>query len=188
MYRAEPALRVITGDLDQRFCIHGVTIRLTPLERRLPEVQALVVEQDTGLLLEEMGELYPEMAESAPATDILGTQTYDYPLGTVLLKRGKPVRLLMVIHDLECNPNWNEMGLMRGLDGLFAIAGRFRLESMAMPAPAHRHGGVTIMPSLTLLCSYLIEQQPTWQGELWLTLPRQELGAALNVLQDLCPV
>lgn len=188
MYRAETALRVITGDLDQCFCFHGVTIRLTPLERRLPEVQALVVEQDTGLLLEEMGELYPEMADSASATDILGTQAYDYPLGTVLLKRGNPVRLLMVIHDLECSPNWNEKGIKRALDALFALALRFRLESVAMPTPAHRHGGIAISPSLSLLCGYLLENPPPWEGELWLTLPRHEMGTALNVLQELCPV
>lgn len=188
MNRQGPSLRVIAGDFDLPLSINGVNIRLTALERRLPPVQAVVVEQDHGLLLDEDSPLNLEQGESASPSDLRLTQEYDYPTGTVLAKRGAPLRLYTVIHDLNRQPSWSEADIELALEKLFALLPVLGIRTLAMPALAHRHGGQPVEAFLTLLGDYLAHHTLPWSGELWLLLPRETLLPSLAALRTLCDI
>ena len=189
MKQAAPALRVIAGDLDQRFTINGITMRLSPLERRLsPEIEALVVEQDTALLLDDSPSPPFDQDSAATASEILLEEDVDYPVGTILRKIGQPTRLLMVIHDLNQNPSWSETTIERALRNLFVMLPRFGIGSLALPALAQRHGALPVAQFLTLLCDYLSQNQLLWRGDLWLLLPRDCLQDSLARMHSLCDI
>lgn len=188
MKRQGPTLRVIAGDFDLPLSINGVTLRLCAMERRLPRVQAQVVEQDSGLLLDEATplNLTPE-GDNKPA-ELLLQEEFDYPVGTVLPKRGQPLRLYTVIHNLNQRPSWSEAGIELALDNLFALLPLLGIGSLAMPALAHRHGRLPVEAFLTLLSDYLAHHTLPWSGELWLLLPRDTLLPSLATLRTLCDI
>ena len=188
MKREGTALRLISGDLDRQFHINGVTLRLAPEDGHLPRVAALVVEQDTGLLLDEAVVLGQGDGGGGDITGGLLWEEYDYPQGTVLRRRGVPPRVNLVIYDLGQTPSWNVPGIERALTNLFAMLPRLGVDSLAMPALAHRHGGLTVVNFLGLLCDYLAVHELPWRGDLWLLLPRESLHAALAALHTLCDI
>ncbi len=190
MKRSAPALRVIAGDLDQAFTVNGITMRLSPLERRLPSaVEALVVEQDTALLLDDSQPLRLELETSlTPSEILLAEEDIDYAMGTVIRKTGSPIRLLTVIHDLNQDPSWSEAGIEHALRTLFVLLPQLGIGSLALPALAHRHGGWPVAQFLTLLCDYLAQNPLPWRGELWLLLPRDSLQSSLARMHRLCDI
>jgi hypothetical protein len=195
MKRSSPALRLIAGDLDQAFTINGVTMRLSPQERRLPSaVEALVVEQDTSLLLDESLQLEDEQqalleSESAASlSEALFELEISYPIGGVYLKGRQPKQIMVVIHDLNQSPSWSEAGIKEALSTLFTQLTRYRVRSLAIPALAYRYGPLPVQQFLTLLCEQLKEQRPTWDGELWLLVPRHTLQPSLETLHSLCDI
>jgi hypothetical protein len=188
MKRQGPTLRVIAGDFDLPLHINGITLRLSALERKMPPVQALVVEQDSGLLLDENSPFPLTLEGKAAPSDILQAPEFDYPPGTVLPKRGQPLRLYTVIHDLERHPSWSAATLELALDNLFALLPMLGISRLAMPALAHRHGALPIETFLTLLGDYLAHHPLPWSGELWLLLPRVTLLSSLAALRTLCDI
>jgi hypothetical protein len=188
MKRQGPTLRVIAGDFDLPLHINGITLRLSALERKLPPVQALVVEQDSGLLLDENSPLTLTLEGEGSPTDILQEPEFNYPPGTVLPKHGQPLRLYTVIHDLERQPSWSATTLELALDNLFALLPMLRISSIAMPALAHRHGALPVEAFLILLGDYLAHHSLPWSGELWLLLPRERLLPSLAALRTLCDI
>ena len=190
-----PTLSIIEGDLNQSFTLNGITLRLSAMERRLPpQVQALVVEQDTSLLLDESLQLdeESELPFDSESTDSLAQslleENMDYPVGSVFLRAGSPASLLMIIHDLNANPSWDEEGIHRALNTLFAQLPSFSFHSLALPALAHRYGPLPVTRFLSLLCEHLTHHRPLWEGDIWLLLPRHELQAALETLHTLCDI
>ena len=189
MKRSAPALQIIAGDLDQAFTVNGVTMHLAPQDRRLPSaVQALVVEQDSALLLDDQPLAPIDLGATPPVADLLLEEDIDYPVGTVLRKSGQPTRLLTVIHNLEYTPSWSEAGIERTLRTLFSLLPRFAIGTLAMPALAHRHGSLSVEQFLTLICDYLAQNPLPWHGDLWLLLPRDSLQDALATMHSLCDI
>jgi hypothetical protein len=190
-----PRLQVIEGDLNRTFIISGITLRLSALERGQPHgVEALVVEQDTSLLLddslqlEEAHELPTEGEGIATIAEQLLEQEVHRPLGTIFLREGHPQRILMVIHDLNQEPSWSESTISQALRTLFSLLPRYHLRSLALPALAHRYGPLPVSRFLELLCQELQESPPLWRGELWLLVPRHTLQASLEALGRLCDI
>jgi hypothetical protein len=179
---------VIAGDLDLPLAINGVTLRLCAVERHLPAVQALVVEQDTGLLLDEAVALGVAREEGGSVQEILQHPGFNYPIGTVLPRQGQPLRLYTVIHHLDRRPSWSEAGIEQALDNLFALLPLLGIGSLAMPALAHRHGKLPVAAFIALLGDYLAHHTLPWRGELWLQLPREALQPALQALRTRCAI
>jgi hypothetical protein len=181
---------VIAGDLDLPLAINGVALRLCAVERHLPTVQALVVEQDTGLLLDEAVVLNVTREERASTQEILQQPGFNYPIGTVLPRQGQgqPQRLYTVIHNLNRRPSWSEEGIEQALDNLFALLPLLGIGSLAMPALAHRHGKLPVAAFISLLGDYLAHHTLPWRGELWLQLPREALQPALQALRTRCAI
>ncbi len=175
-------LRVIPGAFARPHTINGVEIHLYAEDRRLPDVQALLVEQDTALLLEQQLELN-QAENSRPLSHATLESDYEYPLGTILPKQGQPLRLHAVIHNLEECPNWSTQGVETALDNLFSLLSAMSIESIAMPPLAHRHGEAPISFFLSLLCNYLERRPPPWSGKLWLLLPQHALKPSLSKLR-----
>jgi len=187
MRQQRPVLRVIAGDFNAPLMINGVAIRLSALERHLPAVEALVVEQDTGMLLDEAS-LSINSNQPAPIPDLISEEDFDYPLATVLPKRGQPIHLQTVIYDLNRKPNWSPATIELALEHLFDLLPTMRISSLAMPALAHRHGALAVEEFITLLCDYLAHHPLPWSGDLWLLLPRETLQESLAALHTQCDI
>jgi len=193
MSAKSPRLQVIEGDLNRSFTINQITLRLCAIERRLPHgVEALVVEQDTSLLLDDslqlkaLRELTAEHKDIAAISEQLLEQDVDCPVGSIFLREGQPQRILVVIHDLNQEPSWSESSIRHGLHTLFSLLPRYRLRSLALPALAYRYGPLPVERFLELFCQQLHERPPLWSGELWLQLPAHKLRGALERLDRLC--
>lgn len=104
-------------------------------------VEAVAVEQDTHLLLggddvvvepaEDYGELVAAAGEPSP-----------YTPGTVLVKKGEPLRLLAIVHDIDCEPTWREDWVASAINGVIEEAEWRRLESVGVPLIGTRHGSI----------------------------------------------
>ena len=121
-----------------------------------------MVEQDTALLLDESLQLRLDHETIGQLTSSLQEEDFDLPLASIVPRRGQPMQLDVVIHDLMMEPNWTHEVLEAALDELFALLPAMAIHSLAMPALAHRHGKLPVNDFISLLCGYLQQHRPTW--------------------------
>lgn len=104
-------------------------------------VEAMAVEQDTHLLLatdgivEEPEEDYRELVAAAGEPSPLTP-------GTVLVKKGKPLQLLAIVHDIDSQPTWREDWVASAINGVIEEVEWRRLESVGLPLIGTRHGSI----------------------------------------------
>lgn len=116
------------------------------------EPHAFVREEDVQLVL---------TADIEPRPDPAGLETLQAEAmrapaqapGSVVVRAGRPLRLLAVIHDLDRDPAWREEWIAEALDGIFREAHRRGLTRLAMPLPGTVHGRVPCGRALELLAA-----------------------------------
>lgn len=93
--------------------------------------------------------------------------------GTVVVKPGRPARLLAIIHDLDQEPSWTEEWVEEALSGVFQAASERGLESLELPLLGTRHGDlpprrfVEILRR-TLRRAFVESQEPPLLRRIWL--------------------
>jgi len=181
MHRS-PSLRLIRGDLDRVVQLGNAWIQFSPLDRPPFAVDAVAVEQDTALVLDEEPLLY---APGNSLTEISSElEHFSEPLpGSVLVQRGKPKRLYAIIHDLELEPTWRREWVQIALDNLLRLAERQELRAIALPLLGCRFGQLESWRFIDLLCQALQNHPPAFKLKLWLVAPRYETHALLSRLQ-----
>ena len=142
---------------------------------------ALAEEEDTYLVLsadpevqetrEQPGELMTELLRTNPAVP-----------GSVIVKEGRPLSLLAVVHDLEQEPSWKEEWIIRALDGIFREVETRKLRSMALPMLGTLHGSLEKQRFLVLLREALERSSPEYLTRLWLVVPAGTTGEVLGML------
>ncbi len=193
MPRSRPQLRLIEGDLNRSFQLVGFELHICDIDARLPQgVEAMVVEQDTTMLMEIPSQLdvtLMQQDKGSTYSALIGEMLMEearYQVGGISLREGDPSRIMLVIHDLNQTPSWSEEGIKRALRTLFALLPRYRFNSLTIPALAHRHGKLPVERFLTLLCEQMRKEPPLWGGDIWLQVPRSALYSSLATLQRLC--
>ncbi len=162
--RDRRGLRLVRGG---RLRVGGVVIRLAPSEHPPSEVDALVVEDDTYSVLsadpgfteptEHPIRVWTELHEAQPASP-----------GAVIVKPGRPLRLLAVVHDLAQDPTCREEWVALALNGCLHEAEARQLRRMAMPILGGVHGRVTASRFAELLRVALERERPGVLQEIWL--------------------
>lgn len=178
-----PQLRVITGGMAEERRIGGVSIQLAALEALAPALDAVVVEEDTFLVLsaettlrepvEGYTELQRELAQFTPPQP-----------GSVLLRSGRQLELLAIVHDLERTPSWRLEWITAAVDKVLDLAQQRQLKTLAMPLLGSVHGRFPAAQFLTLLRDTLERRRPAFPQTLWLAMPRAQIAAVLDLLEQ----
>ncbi len=136
----------------------------------LANIDALVIEQDTHLLL-GVDEVirYPRGSLSDlvyEAEDAKAIQP-----GTVLPRGKQPVRLLAVVHDLDENPSWRPEWVKQALATVFRFAVGRKVRRLAMPVLGAVHGQMPIEAFATFLAQNLQQTEMDFPERLILLAP-----------------
>lgn len=175
-------LRLVSDDYGRAVVYRGVRIVAAPEDRPPFPVDALVLEEDTHLLMsaraeirapaESFGKLVNDMADFQPLAP-----------GTVLARGNAPLRLLAVVHDIDRRPTWREAWVDRALAGVLQEAARRRLESLGVPVLAGRHGSMAAGRFAALLRRALERRSPGRLRRLWILAPETDCAAVLGAFR-----
>lgn len=177
-----PTLRLIRGDLDRVVRIGNTRIQVAPQDRPPFAVNAVAVEQDTALVLDEEPMLY---APSQSVNEINSElEHFSEPLpGSVLVKRGSPKRLFAIVHDLEQDPSLRQEWVAKALHNMMRLVERQPLRAIALPLLGTRYGQLDRHRFIEMLCLTLEKSPPASPLKLWLVAPREEVHAVLVELE-----
>lgn len=161
--------------------IGRVRVTAVPASRPPFPVQAMAIEQDTALLLddttglreppEDYRNLIRQMASARPARP-----------GSVLVRGGMPLRLLAVVHDFDQDPSWRVSWVQAALASIFRIAARRGLHAVGLPPLGTRHGRLSPRVFMSLLRDILGRAEADCPRRLWLVLPEEGTEAVLEAL------
>lgn len=175
----EPSLRLIHGGLHRR--VHIGRLRLAAAPETAPpfEVEAVVEEEDTHLVLSAPVAL-PEDPEHPIRLMTALLEEHGEEPGSVIARKGRPLRLLAVVHDLSAEPTWREDWVETTLENVLCETGRRRICSLALPCLATRHGRLEPQRFVVLLRQALVRHAPDSLQRLWLIVPP---GASQDLLK-----
>lgn len=146
----------------------AIDIQVLARDADIPEdVDGLVIEQDTGLVLNPNDEFrYPRDSIETLTKDMLSRG--EPAQGTVLELSTSPPQLLAVVHDLDNEPTWTEEIVKETITSLFKIANRRAFRSIAMPLLGTIHGDLAEERARDLLEEGLSETKAPRLQTIWI--------------------
>jgi hypothetical protein len=163
-------LSVVRGGLQKEISYGSLRI-VAATENHSPfSVEAVAFEEDTWLIMSAD----PKVCEPGEhpirlMTDLINTASI--PIGSVLVKNGKPLKFLAVVHDVDQDPTWREAWIEKALLGIFREAEHRRLEAIAMPLLGTLHGRLQPTRFIHLLDRSLKQSPLKHLRRLWLITP-----------------
>ncbi len=177
-----PKLRLIQGSYPLTVSVGSVDIVAAPKHRPPFPVDAVVFEEDTFLVLSADPEVgNPHEHQVQLMTRLIETRP-EQP-GTVLVKGRRPLRLLAIVHDLNCDPSWKEEWIASSLNGIFREAERRKLQSIALPFLGTLHGRLEKDRFLVLLRGFLERGSTKHPRRVWLVVPAGTSSRIFEVLE-----
>lgn len=149
-------------------------------------LDAVVEEEDTYLVLSAEPRLEPTGGSLDGALDLV-RRAHPLPPGSVALRRGKPKRLLAVVHDLSCTPTWREDWVTQALGGVLRIAHRLQLRSLSLPPLGAVHGRLDPERFVSLLADALAGAEPSSLERVWLRVPDNKVAPVGEIVHALFP-
>lgn len=177
-------MRLIKGGLDYSCVIGATQLGIVPLEAPAPEVDAVVIEQDTHTLLAvdaqpvEISESLIEVADQLEAF-------VPYTAGTVVVRRAEPLQLFAIVHDLDCTPSWQEAWIESALEQTLTIANKRQLKRLGMAPLGSVHGRFPLERFIQLLVM-VVARHGQGVRQLWLGVKRRECTLAIEQLKHHC--
>lgn len=147
---------------------------------------AVVEEEDTYLVLSAD----PRVRDTGePLGSALAAVRRAHPLppGSVAMRRGKPVRLLAVVHDLALTPSWREAYIASAIGGCLRIARRLQLHSLSLPILGAVHGRFDPERMVALLRDALAQAEPSALERIWLRVPDEQVSPMGDLVRALFP-
>lgn len=177
--RSLSRLQLVSDDYGRALFFGGVRITAAPEEHPPFPVAAVVVEEDTNLLMsaraeirapvESFGDLVEDMASFEPVEP-----------GTVVVQGDSPVRLLAIVHDIEQSPTWKEAWIERTLCAVLKEAERRRLGSLCLPVLGSVHGNLSTMRFARLLRVALEQHPPRRLRRIWTIVTEEDTDLLLS--------
>lgn len=157
------------GGADRERVVGGVRLVAAPANQPPFPVEAVVAEEDTYLVLSAKTDL------EIPAEHPLRVMTAAHdsePLapGSVLVRSGRPLELLAVVHDLSRQPSCEEEWVLAALEETFRQTERLRLRSIALPLLGAVQGVLEPDHCAELLWAVLIATEPEILERIWLVV------------------
>ena len=163
-------LRLITDEFGRVLVCRGLRIAVSAARRAPFPVDAVVLEEDTHLVLsadvgieepmESVGQLAAQLTRVRPARP-----------GSVVVRRGQPLELLAVVHDVDQEPIWREQWIIDALDGIFTEVERRRVRALALPLVGTRHGSIHPARVAHFISRALNRVTPGRLRRLWIRAP-----------------
>lgn len=163
-------LSLISDDYGRAGRLGRVHVVVAPEDEPPFDVDALAVEEDTHLLLSSKGEI----EEPQEGYEELVTAAADRPPstpGSVLVRKGKPLELLAIVHDIDCDPTWREEWIASSINGIVEEAEWRRLEAIAVPLIGTRHGSIEMRRVALWLGRCLSRTTFRYLKRIWIIAP-----------------
>lgn len=174
----------LVWDIEQpQLTIKDVDITVVAENATPANVDAVVEEQDTALVLGKPGNI--SISDEKPVW-VLANQleSSGEPVpGSVLIRKGNPVRLLAIIHDLAQDPTWKTQWITKALDNIFISAQSCGIHSIKMPILGAQHGRYPFENFLSLLVERIKHSTPSIE-KIWLVVPQESYQQALSYLKE----
>ena len=176
-------LELIQGGLYCETSIGPVRIVAAPESQPPFKVNAMVFEEDTWLVMSAAPTICePEVHPIRMMTDAMNAAPE--PVGSVLVKKGDPLRLLAIVHDVNQEPTWNETWIEMALGGVFRAAELNKIPSMGLPLLGTKHGRLEKFRFLVLLADVLKQTDIHRLRQIWLIVPPESGAEIINALSD----
>jgi hypothetical protein len=180
--RKPPPLRLIRGGLHCQMIYGALRIVAGPETTPPFPVAAMACEEDTWLVLSADPKVCtPEVHPIRIMTDLI--EARPEPVGTVLVRGNRPVRLLAVVHDLDQDPTWKEEWISAALAEVFRTVEREKIGSLGLPLLGTRHGRLGAERFAQLLGAELEATDPVHLNRLWLITSGGTNRIVMNTLR-----
>lgn len=166
--------------------MNEVEIALAPARLAPFPVGAVIEEQDTALILDESDEIR-NPGEKPPwfYANKLEQQTLLDP-GQVIVRDTEPLRLQLIIHDLESEPICNELWIFQALQQAMEIAEQRKIGAIQSPLLGCKFGKVKPSQFFMILREILNRQRPAPVSRLWITVPEENCEEIYSILSRYC--
>jgi hypothetical protein len=134
-------LSLISDEFGRAGRLGPVHVVVAPEDAPPFPVDAIAVEEDTHLLLSSDG-VVDEPDEDFDELIAAAGEAPTITPGSVLVRKGDPLRFLAIVHDIDCEPTWQEEWIASAINGVIEEAEWRRLEAVAVPLIGTRHGNV----------------------------------------------
>jgi len=176
-------LRIIAGGLHRSVNYGALRIVAAPQEAPPFEVEAMTHEEDTFLIMDADPETIP--IEIHPIRMMAELENFSpQEVGSVIVRKGSPIRLLAVIHDVDKEPACREIWITQALQNIFQEVERLGLRTLGMPLLATRHGRLPLKRFARLLGQALSEAPLNSLQHLWLVAPVPDNSAVVDDLAE----
>ena len=139
--------------------IAGSTIiRFTETDPALLQVDVVVEEQDTNLILGK-SPVIMDTIESFPAlVKKMELQIHEIP-GKVIVKQSIPKRLVAIVYDVEHTPICEESWIEEALQNILIQCDKYKVKTLAMPLLGTSYGKLKEETTMQLLQDSLIQNR-----------------------------
>jgi hypothetical protein len=146
-------------------------------------VEAVVFEEDTFLVLSAD----KSIRNSGDHIVTIMTQiieTLPIPPGRIVKKGHNPLRLLAIVHDLNCEPSWREEWVISALNEIFLEVESRRLGSVALPLLGTAYGSLGKNRFVYLLKQTMAQVSFKFLKRLWLITPVGTSRKLIDIFND----
>lgn len=177
-------LKVVDGGRTRRLDWDGGTIIVAPADAPPFDLDARVFEEDTFRIMNADPQWAPP--EVHPVRLMHELQRYEPdPPGSVVVQAGRPLRLLAVVHDVNCDPTWRAAWIEMALRQIMRTAARLRLQSLGLPLLGRQHGRMPRAAFADLLAGVLMDRRTCPPRRLWLMVSvPADVEVVFPVLRD----
>ena len=159
----------------------SIEIAIAPAEYVPVEIDAIVEEQDTQLLMSVDAEIqYPEEDFDTLIKEMAKGKAR--APGQIIVKRGNPIRFQAIIHDIYQKPSWKVEWIAFALKQLVEKIEVFDVKTLAMPLLGTVYGNMDEEESIKLLCSMLATDKSICLNKFWLIAPDPACNRLKNAI------
>ncbi len=166
-----------------KVAINHIDIHLSPETIQPFPVDAIVLEQDTSLVLEPDNELRDPGDDRPVWYDANKAELLkSHQVGDVLVKSCKPLQLLAIVHDLDHDPSWQSAWIKSALYKVFDIAEQQSLSAIRLPILGARHGRFKLDSFIDILQPLINNNDWQHLKQIWLVVPAKDCQLTFKLL------
>jgi hypothetical protein len=178
----EPRLRLIRGGYPET-SVGSFTVVAAPEGSPPFEVDARAFEEDTYLVLSA------DPVARDPGEPLIKILTDAHEVepespGSVVVRAGRPLRMLAVVHDLGRDPTWKEEWVAGALERILRECESRELGSLALPPLGTRHGSLRVERFAALLGGALRGATAASLERVWLVADANRCRSLLEILRE----
>ena len=162
-----PPLRLISGGRTRRLTFDGRLVVIAPTGAPPFDLDARVLEEDTFRIMSADPEWAPPEVHPLRLMNELQHYEPERP-GSVVVQAGQPLRMLAIVHDVNCDPTWRAEWIAAALRQVMREVARRRLQALGLPLLGRQFGRMPRAAWADLLAGVLADMREPYPRRLWL--------------------